>query len=299
MTFKTLGDFPAVTLPNVSGITLNNATLRSSVNPNYLSTIVVFEWGTSTGYGNTSANQNIGDGNLTVNVTEILSGLAPSTTYHYRIRAANEIGTTYTEDLTFTTFAAIDADNNYYHSINIGTQKWMKENLKTTKYNDNTDIPTITDNTAWSNLATPAYCLYNNEMTNKDSYGLMYNWFAVETGKLCPLGWHIPDNSEWNVLISYLGGMDLAGGKLKEKSNTHWQIPNTEATNESGFTGLPGGNRDLLGPFYNLEQRGYWWSSTSASITNAWYMHLAYNTSQAILIDYGKRMGFSVRCIKD
>lgn len=299
MTFKTLGDLPAVILPNASGITLNSATLTSAVNPNYLPTTVAFEWGTSTSYDRTSTNQNIGNGNASVNVTEVLSGLVPATTYHYRIRATNELGTTYSEDLTCTTFALVDADNNYYHSINIGTQKWMKENLKTTKFNDNTDIPNVTDNTVWSNLTTPAYCLYNNEIMNKANYGIMYNWFVVETGKLCPLGWHIPDNSEWNTLINYLGGSDIAGGKLKEINNTNWQIPNTEATDESGFTGLPGGNRDLLGPFYNLEQRGYWWSMTPASSTNAWYIHLAYNTSQAILIDYGKRMGFSVRCIKD
>ena len=300
MTFTTLGDKPAVTLVGASGITLTNASLTSSVNPNYLATSVTFEWGTTTDYNNTTTGQDIGNGNFVVDVIQGLSGLLPATTYHYRVKAINLLGTVYSEDLTFTTYALVDAEHNFYHSVNIGSQTWMKENLKTSKFNDNTDIQLITDNTAWSNMATPAYSWYDNDGTmNKNSYGALYNWFAVETGKLCPSGWHVPDKTDWTTLINYLGGTTIAGGKLKETNQTHWQAPNTGATDESGFTGLPGGNRDLLGPFYNLGQRGYWWTKISESSTNAWYMHMAYDTSDAILIDYGKTMGFSVRCIKD
>lgn len=300
LAFKTLGAVPTVITEPAQNVTITSATLEASVNPNYLPTDFFFEFGTSTSYGSLiPASQYPFSGGEFIGTSDFFTGLNPETTYHYRIIAENELGRSIGEDVTFTTYSAEDADQNYYHSVTIGTQTWMKENLKTTKYNDNTDIPLVTDNTQWSNLTTSAFSWYdNNETANKNVYGALYNWHSVQTGKLCPSGWHVPNNSEWATLISFLGGTS-SGGKLKEANYIHWQSPNTNATNESGFTALPGGNRDLGGPFYEIGRRGYWWSAEFASSTNAWYTHLSYDTPDAVQIDYSKKMGFSVRCLKD
>jgi len=146
-------------------------------------------------------------------------GLTPNTTYHLRAYATNSNGTGYGSAISFATKSSIgtitDIDGNYYTTVTIGTQVWMVENLKTTKYNDGTGIPLVTDNTVWCNLSTPGYCWYNNdETTYKNPYGALYNWHTVHTGKLCPSGWHVPTDSEWITLTSYFGGMNTAD-KLK------------------------------------------------------------------------------------
>ena len=139
-----------------------------------------------------------------------------------------------------TPLTATDIDGNVYHTVTIGTQIWMVENLKTTRYNDGSPIPFVTDSSSWSNLTTPGYCWYNNDTTNKNTYGALYNWFAVNTGKLAPTGWHVPTDDEWTTLTTYLGGESIAGGKLKETGTTHWRTPNAGATNEIGFTASSG-----------------------------------------------------------
>jgi len=194
-----------------------------------------------------------------------------------------------------------DIDGNVYHTIKIGTQVWMVENLKTTRYNDGTRIPNVTDNKAWSNLTTPAYCWYNNDATNyKDSYGALYNWQAVNTGKLAPEGWHVATNDEWARLIVFLGGESVAGCKLKEVGTSHWLYPNTGATNETGFTGLPGGYRyNVGGSFVGIGKNGIWWSATEAQ-TNYACVWVVYNDASYVdYYGYTKRNGLSVRCVKD
>jgi uncharacterized protein (TIGR02145 family) len=149
-------------------------------------------------------------------------------------------------------------------------------------------------------MKTPGYCWYNNdEVANKAIYGALYNWFAVNTGKLCPTGWHVPTNEEWTTLINYLGGLETSGGKLKEFGVTHWNSPNIGATNESGFSSLPGGYRNLSGIFYFLGNYGYWWSSTEVESNYAWYRSLNYNTNKAYSNNLSKMGGFSVRCIRN
>ena len=162
--------------------------------------------------------------------------------------------------ITFDFIDCQDGDGNNYPIVTIGTQTWMTENLKTTKYNDGTDIPLVIVDTAWNSLSTPAYCWYNNDFINKVNYGALYNWYTVSTSKLCPKGWHVLSDAEWTVLTTYLG--DNAGGKLKEAGFTHWSSPNTVATNESGFTALPGGFRWSSGYFYFVGYNGLWWSSS-------------------------------------
>jgi uncharacterized protein (TIGR02145 family) len=195
----------------------------------------------------------------------------------------------------------IDIDGNVYHTIKIGTQTWMVENLKTTKYNDGTLIPLVTKNNEWSYRTTPGYCWYNNdEATYKNTYGALYNWYTVSTGKLAPVGWHVPTYDEWITLIGYLGGPSVAGGKLKEAGLSHWAPPN-EASNESGFTGLPGGFRYKQdGTFGYLGYYGYWWSASIYNSSDSWVCALIYNTALGGSLSGSNRdVGFSVRCIKD
>lgn len=194
----------------------------------------------------------------------------------------------------------IDQDGNNYKTITIGSQIWMAENLRTTKYNDGTAIPLVTDKRAWRILATPAYCWYNNDTTYKNLYGALYNGYAVSTNKLCPEGWHISADAEWTTLIQILEGEKIAGGKLKESGIIHWGEPNFGATNESGFTALPGGTRYTNGLFFTLRKIGYWWTFTGLNVYyNGWYRSMS-STNRAVTRNYTDfTNGFSVRCIKD
>jgi uncharacterized protein (TIGR02145 family) len=171
-----------------------------------------------------------------------------------------------------------DIDGNVYNTVTIGTQTWMDENLKTTRYNDGTIIPLVGDSmilirgrggsrliSLWEYLTTSAYCWYDNNKDYKDMYGALYNAYAVNTKKLCPTGWHVPTADEWGALITYLGGASVAGGKLKEIDTIYWNAPNIGATNETGFTALPGGLRSITGKFYYFGYQGVWYSSTEAS----------------------------------
>jgi uncharacterized protein (TIGR02145 family) len=197
-------------------------------------------------------------------------------------------------------FSMKDGDGNVYSSVVIGTQEWLKENLKATKYNDGTTIPLVTDYTAWNRLETPGYCWLNNdEGTYKNVYGALYNSYAVNIGKLCPSGWHVPTDAEWTTLTTYLGGESIAGGKLKETGTAHWLSPNIGATNESGFSGLPGGMRINTGQFWSLGENGFWWSSTSEQYNGNYYRSLSYGSSDIHKsISSGSALGNSVRCIK-
>jgi uncharacterized protein (TIGR02145 family) len=194
-----------------------------------------------------------------------------------------------------------DIDGNVYHTITIGTQTWMVENLATSRYRNGEPIPQITEVDQWISLTNGACCFYDNSSVNGDVYGMLYNWYAVNDPRnLAPEGWHVASTEEWNTLISFLGGELVSGGKLKETGTAHWNSPNTGATDESGFKGLPGGGRSQEGVFNSIGQSGLWWTSTENSTTDAWPRGLAYN-SELIFSSFwmSKRIGFSVRCIKD
>ncbi|MBG0861138.1 MAG: TIR domain-containing protein [Bacteroidales bacterium] len=192
-----------------------------------------------------------------------------------------------------------DIDGNEYNIVKIGNQVWMAENLKTTKYNDGTAIPFVVDDKLWLNLNTSGYCWYKNDFNNKSIYGALYNWHAVNTGKLCPKYWHVPTDEEWTALIKYLGGDSIAGGKLKEKGTIHWLAPNTGATNESGFTALPGGYRYASGSFSSIGYIGCWWSATELEVRIAWYRSIGHNGSNMGRFYHKENYGYSIRCIKD
>ena len=192
-----------------------------------------------------------------------------------------------------------DIDGNVYNTVKIGEQIWLKENLKTTKYNDGIAIPLVTDSSKWANDITPAYCNYKNT-TNTDTinnYGRLYNWYAVNTSKLCPTGWHVPSDSEWSTLTNYLGKQ--AGILLKETGTAHWKTLNTEVTNDSKFTALPAGFRGGYGiVFNNMGNYGYWWTATEDFKLFSWYRYMNYSNI-VYRINGSESSGLSVRCLKD
>ena len=304
VSFTTLGSVPSVTTKIASNITNTTATLNATVNANYLSTTVLFEYGLTTSYGTSiPAIQSPASGNNNIDVSVNITGLTLNTEYHFRLVATNELGATISSDMTFLTTVngltgtVTDIEGNSYQTIGIGYRIWMAENLKTTKFNNNTNIPKDVD---WTNLISPSYCWYNNdEDTYKSIYGALYNWHTINTGKLCPIGWHVPCESEWEIMITYLGGSSIAGGKLKEAGLIHWNYPNAGATNESGFKALPAGYRDYNGGFAFIGYLALWWSLTENSETHAWYLYVVHDFANIVGYSREKHNGYSVRCVKD
>lgn len=193
-----------------------------------------------------------------------------------------------------------DIEGNVYETITIGTQVWTKENLKATRYNDNTPIPNIKDSSAWSTLTTPAYCEWGNTSGNRAIYGALYNWYVVDDSKeICPSGWHVPSDSEWSILSAYLGGDSVAGSHLKETGNEHWLFQNREADNNSGFTALPSGHRHRIGSFATLGYYGFFWSSTKTDSLQAFNRFVSYNNSVLGRSSSEYTNGFCIRCIRD
>jgi len=293
---------PDVTTDMISGITQTTAVSGGNVKNNGGADVTARGvcWSTTEKPTISPYKTNDGIGNGTF--TSSLIGLTANTKYYVRAYATNSEGTGYGDEVSFNTspLTISDADGNTYATVTIGSQIWMKENLKTTRFNSSTSIPLVTDNTGWANLTTPAYCWYNNnESAYKNIYGALYNWYTVTTGNLCPLGWHVPTDPDWTTLTNYLGGLNLAGGKMKEPGFFHWVNPNSGATNESGFTGLPNGYRGIDGEFYDVGYDGFWWSSTQNTLTTAWDRGLYYDLNEISRNDGYKKNGISVRCLKD
>jgi len=205
------------------------------------------------------------------------------------------------QDDNNTTLTVKDIDGNVYHTVTIGTQTWMVENLKTTKYNDSTAITFAKGMTDWGTLSASYYCWYDNDIANKDIYGALYNWNAINNTKLCPPGWHVPSDAEWAILITFLGGENIAGNKLKESGTIHWLYPNAGANNNTGFTALPGGSRSNYGTFFGIDKYGVWWSSSLCECSSfvAWNWVFNFETGKVDRITNFKGSGLSVRCIKD
>ncbi len=271
------------------------------------------------------------DGTSFGEFTSTISGLEPNTKYYVRAYATNSQGTGYSELKEFTTKIevgdneVIDIDGNVYQTVVIGTQTWMAENLKVTKYNDGIDIPNLIDNSAWNKMSTnPGYSFYNNEASNADTYGALYNWWVIETEKLCPTGWHVPSYHEWQTLANYLsnngfkydGSIDNEKDKIGKSmaSNQGWTYSNeigsignsdyADYINKSGFNGVPSGNRSYDGSFALINETAYWWTSTDYASLGAHSRRLNYDTEYlggtGITTDGpDKRRGFSIRCVMD
>jgi uncharacterized protein (TIGR02145 family) len=210
-------------------------------------------------------------------------------------------------DHDYETGSVRDIDGNIYQTLILDSREWMTENLRTTRFNDGSRIAHPgTDNPAWINNRSGAYSWYNNDISNKDTYGALYNWHAVNTGKLCPTGWRVPGDTEWTSVNNLLA-MN-AGGKIKDNISGKWQVPDPAATNETGFNALPGGVRFAQMPggsgntgtgyFYYAGKTGRWWSSTENSASDAWYRSLYFDSGSIFSGYNSKETGFSVRCIR-
>ena len=317
---KYVNEFISFSTQMPKGVTLDatnvastTTTLGGYINPGSLMTEVTFEYGTTTDYGNSvPGDPSQIDGAYGVKITANIESLNPATEYHYRIVAENSLGRFNGPDKVFKTKGlVIDIEGNHYQTLVIGTQEWMIENLKTTKYNDGeaiSDLPSLLASSLEINFYdTPYYCWYNNdEDLYKEIYGALYNCAAVNTGKLCPTVWHVPTDTEWTTLTTFLGGEELAGSKLKETGNEHWNNPNY-ANNESGFKALPGGESLPYPVFQGVKGIGYFWTSTigepegdgSGIASNAYIRYLVNYQTACYRNLNGRDNGASVRCIKD
>ncbi len=305
----TSSSVPTVTTNAITNITQSAAFCGGNVT-NEGSTSVTARgvcWGTSPNPVLTPSHfttEGTGSGTFT---SEIM-GINSNTTYYIRAYATNSGGTAYGNEITVVLWVnqsgptVTDIDGNTYNSVKIGNQIWMKQNLKTTHYRDGSAIPLVTSTTSWPNLTTGAYCNYNNDINNVSTYGRLYNFYAViDSRNLCPLGWHVSSDVEYTVLFDYLGGQAIAGNKLREAGSTHWTSPNPGATNESGFTALPGGLRNYPsdGEFGEMGSVAEFWTASSFSATEAWDMNLFYSENWVTSRSIYKSNGFSVRCIKN
>lgn len=256
--------------------------------------------------GPTTADSKTSDSAGTGSYSSIMTGLTPSTKYYFRSYGTNSKGTSYGNELSFTTqdvsaTSVTDIDGNIYSIVTIGSQTWMKENLKVTRYRNGDPIPTGLNNADWGATKSGACTLYNNDAGNNTVYGKLYNWYAAaDPRNIAPEGWHVPSEAERSAIYGSLGGLDVAGGEMKEAGLTHWNSPNTGATNNSGFTGLPAGIRISTGEYFMMGSAGYWWTTTDyPGYDDAEFMGLFANSAEGTQISDVKEMGISIRCIKD
>ncbi len=249
---------------------------------------------------------NIANGTVTYSCT--LSELSGGTRYYARAYVKNEGGIiAYGEQIFFNTKLA-DIEGNLYSIVYIGDQVWMAENLRSTKFNNNTPIPNITDNTEWLNLTGAAYCWYNNDIQYKPTFGALYSWYTIEAGSLCPTGWHVPSDDEYGTLEVFLGlnpdsvkvwGWRGTNQGIQIKSTTGWE-DGGNGTNSSGFTGLPGGYRYAAqGAFYSLGTLTYWWSSSELNANESWYRLIKNVNNDIYRATTSKKGGKYIRCVKD
>jgi len=320
ISFSSLANATTVTAQLPTYIGLNSAVVNGIVKPDHIETIAKFQYGlaSSNEYALETEGLIINGNDTSKTISFIINGLSEKTSYHYRIKATNDLGTMYSNIIEFTTlenaisgtifnpdltYGSInDIDGNTYKTIQIGNQTWMAENLRTTKLNDGAPIKLMNGQPLWFPYAGQGYFWYNYDPANfKDTYGALYNWDAVRTEKLCPTGWHVPTDEEWTILTTYLGGENIAGGKLKETGTIHWDSPNAGATNLSGFSAIPGGYAYDNFQFFNMGIMGYWWSSTIGSDNSLYALYRAmYNNYGDISrSEMDIQQGLNVRCIKN
>ena len=315
--FSGAKQFPIVTTKQAQDLTLTSTTSGGTIINNGGDSIIAkgICWSTNPNPTITLTTKTV-QGGGSGNFSSTMNGLTGNTTYYVRAYATNSVGTAYGNQIKFiknTNIPLMDIDGNIYDTVVIGTQTWMKQNLKVANYRNGDPIPTGLTNAAWQVATTGAYAIYNDAPANESVYGKLYNWYAVADPRgLCPTGWHVPSDAEWITLEAsqgmlasdlYLtggrGSAQNVGGKLKEIGLTLWASPNTGATNSSGFTGLPGGFRSPNGTYNGIGYNGFWWSAKQYSSSDAFNHSLYYNNSFVGRGWFSKTYGCSVRCIKD
>jgi uncharacterized protein (TIGR02145 family) len=300
--FVTLPIIPTITTNPVTTITRTTAVSGGNISSNGGSVILArgIVWNKTgnpaVGTDSIRTDASMTTGSYTLNVGNLNSGI----TYYVRAYATNAIGTSYGNQLTFTTQPVLDTIGNQYTTITINGKEWFKENLKTTKYANGTDISNVTDNASWFNLVSGqgAWANYANDGSNDAIYGKLYNWYAVTDVKgLCPTGWHVATDSDWTSLTANYGLDAAAGNELK--STTLWTIGNAN-TNISGFGAIPGGGRSP-GGFGDINNKGFWWTSTPdpSDTDKAYVRSMQYNFDTVLRNTESNKYGFSVRCVKN
>lgn len=287
-----------ITAIGVSAISGNSAIMHGKIRTSHSSVNVTFEYGLTKNYGNTTKIIEF-SGPILAEFNTQISELIPDTLYHYRIKVTNSNKTYYSDDLTFRTIRreiVSDADGNEYYTVKIGTQIWMVENLKTTKYRNGDAIPFVISDSDWRNLTTGACCIYRDDESKVEQYGCLYNWYAVNDNRnIAPEGWHVATDADWTILTNYLGGEEIAGHKLKAIE--------AGGNNSSGFNALLGGNRHWDGPCNYLDLYGYWICAPEGGIESLWVRSMSSSTFDGGTVGRfeteHKRSGFSVRCVKD
>jgi uncharacterized protein (TIGR02145 family) len=293
---------PVLSTTIVSDITKTSALCGGIISSDGGAKIAVRGVCWSTNQNPTISDSKTSDGTDTGSFTSNVTGLTDNTTYYICAYATNSAGTGYGNILSFKTTpnTITDFDGNIYHTVIIGKQVWLLENLNVTHYRNGDAIPNVQDTAIWHNQTTGAYCNYNNDISNGTTYGHLYNWFAVSDSRnIAPLGCHVPTDADWTTLTTFLGGELIAGGKLKENGTSHWQTPNTLATNEVGFTALPGGYLMVPAKFCEIGNFGDWWSASEATSGNAWARGMYYRGASVTNGSVNKIYGFSVRCMLD
>jgi uncharacterized protein (TIGR02145 family) len=307
-----------------NSITKVSAELMGLVNANNKHAKVIFEYGIPPSYeSKIDAIPDFVDGSTDMQIIAYLKDLEPFTTYHYRIKLVSSEGEFYSDDLKFYTdlngiffnpeliYGSVnDVDGNVYKTIAIGTQIWLAENLRTTRYNDGRPVPLVKDQSEWAILSSPGRCWYNNDSSSYSAaYGALYNWYNLKGGNICPDGWHVPTVDEWMNLINYLGvDRTAAANKLKEKGYTHWvsngiwdSVQGNIATNESGFSALPAGER--WSEFYDIGLGTEWWAAPLSDSTSctAFGINVPGFYGYFVQDNYttDKKFGFSIRCLKN
>lgn len=317
VTFSTPVVLAEVTTSPVTGITTNSAVSGGNVTSDGGSSITARGVCWSTGATPTISDNHTSDGTGAGSYSSSLTGLNPNTTYYVRAYAVNSAGTAYGNVISFTTqqvTTITDIDGNVYSTVTIGTQVWMTENLRVTHYRNGDPIVTGLSNDVWSSTADGAFAIYNNEASNSLLYGNLYNWYAVNDSRgLCPVGWHVPTNAEWEILATYLinngfgyegSGNDIGKSMAMTSGWDESSVPGTvgndqQSNNNSGFSALPAGFRNYTGVFGYLGTMGFWWTSTEASSVNALSTFLQNTLSDLQNTAYNKNKGLSVRCVKD
>jgi uncharacterized protein (TIGR02145 family) len=297
------GQLPVLTTKVVCDISQISVTSGGNITSKGASSVTARGvcWGTT---ANPTLNNNKSvDGTGIGIYSSDITGLSPNTTYHVRAYATNTAGTAYGNDLTFKTqpYSApvTDIDGNVYKTVIIGTQVWMAENLKVTRFRNGDSIPIITKDNVWSTNTTVACCDWCYDNRNAKFCGKYYNFRVIQDSRnVCPVGWHVPTDDEWTTLANFLGGEDVAGSKLKESGTKHWNNTNN-AVNTSGFFALGVGVCHLAGSFYFYQTFGYWWTSTPINANKAWNRSMTNIGAKIYREDEDFNSGLNIRCIKD
>jgi uncharacterized protein (TIGR02145 family) len=315
LSFTTLLPLPTLTTTVISSITSNSCVSGGTIINDGGYPIIQYGVCWSMSPHPTKADQSTSDGSGVATFSSSITSLSQNSTYYVRAYADNNMGTGYGNELSFTTPSypilfnpnstygtLTDVDGNVYKTITIGSQTWMAENLKTTRYQNGESIgTTLIPNSDISAETTPEYqWAYNGVESNVSVYGRLYTWYVgTDSRNVCPAGWHVSTDAEWLTLTNFLGGSSIAGGQLKEVGLTHWISPNTGATNETGFTALPGGYRFVSGLFYGAGTDEMWWTSNQISESDGTIRGVEYNIAGAPFSGNTKSFGVSIRCIKD